>query len=395
MTVVVAVRTLRGGGPMEPGWSGRHRRRTRLLTATATALVVIGMATMPMAPAVAASAPPAPTEMTVVQVGPGQAMVSWTSVNPGTGHTVTGCQVTTTLAGDAPGPGCTAQPTETACMLSGIGGTVTISLRAIGDQGPGSPTSEQVVILNALPPPAPSDVRARPGAAPGSVVVTWKAITPTGQEAQPASFSVSAAPIGGEGSIAQCDASAPRTTCQMTGLRPGTAYSVEVRAAATIWLASSPAPAVQVRVPSRRIPGTVAARFCSGSEIEVANQRDVRPSQVILDCDAYGPQYGAPPVRSIDGIRWSRWTKTAAEGTGMLHWQTAKACDPEAVSRPMANCGIDVVDLPATIRLASPQPLNKAGSRYAFREVGLFPTGPGPGGCESSCWFTPERIAYQ
>ena len=48
------------------------------------------------------------------------------------GHTVTGYQVTTTLAGDAPGPGCTAQPTETACMLSGIGGTVTISLRAIG-----------------------------------------------------------------------------------------------------------------------------------------------------------------------------------------------------------------------------------------------------------------------
>lgn len=333
--------------------------------------------------------------MTVVQDGPLQAMVSWAPAVPTADQPpVTGYQVTSILAGDQPGPGCTAAATATSCTITGIGGTATISLRATSDQGPSRPVTERVVILNATPPPAPTAVRATSGTSPGSVVVTWKAATPTGDQAQPTSFTVSATPIGTDGPMVQCDAEAPATTCEVRGLRPSTAYGIEVRASVTIWLGSRPATAAPVRTPALRIPGTVRARFCSGSEIEVENQQEIRPVQVILDCAAYGPQYGVPPVSSIDGIRWSRWTKADAKGTGILHWQTAKACDPEVVSRPMANCGIEVIDLPVTIRLAGPQPLNKAGTRYAFREVGLFPAGAGPSGCESSCWFTPERVAY-
>jgi len=268
------------------------------------------------------------------------------------------------LSGGAPGPGCTAASSAT----------------------------EQVVILNATAPPAPFGVRARPGAAPGSLVVTWKAAPSVGVQAQAEAFEVSAAPVGTDGVRMQCRAPAPDTSCTLTGLRAKSAYAIEVRALATIWLGSSPGAVPRVSVPAQKFTGPARARFCAGSEVEVADQREVRPPQVILDCDAYGPQYGVPPVRTIDGITWSSWTSSAAVGVGMLHWQGAKACPPGSV---LANCGVETVDVPVTIRLANPQPMNRARTRYAFTEVGLYPSGTGPDGCRSTCWFTPARVAYQ
>ncbi|MFM7145126.1 MAG: hypothetical protein ACKOW5_02190 [Actinomycetales bacterium] len=118
----------------------------------------------------------------------------------------------------------------------------------------------------------------------------------------------------------------------------------------------------------------------------------VRPMQVILDCDAYGPQYGAPLVRTIDGITWSSWAKTQATGAGILHWPTAVPCTQ---GQPLNNCGVTVTDYPVTIKLRNPQALNKSRSTFTFTEVGLFPSTPGPQDCQSSCWSVPPRVAYQ
>ena len=183
----------------------------------------------------------------------------------------------------------------------------------------------------------------------------------------------------------------PKASCVLSGLRPGASYRFRV-IAVSVAGESAPAESAPLTTPAIRIPGTVQAMLCAGSELEKEPVRLVRPTRVILDCDAYSPQYGAPLIRYVDDITWSAWTKRGATGVGMLRWPTAIACESGEAA---ANCGQTVTDYPVTIELRNPQPMSESRKRYSFTEVGLYPTGPGPVSCERTCWVAPPRLAYQ
>lgn len=243
------------------------------------------------------------------------------------------------------------------------------------------------------PPPRPVLVVAKAGSTPGTAIVSWQPGTPVGAEPAASSHLVTAIPEGFDGPVGLpgCGyVDAPARTCTVTGLRSGAEYRFAVIAVDV----SGESPATQsaaLRIPRSRVRGSVQAVLCSGSELEQEPVRQVRPGQVILDCDSYGPQYGAPLVRSVDGIAWTRWSSTAATGTGVLHWPTQVPCTQ---GEPVASCGQVITDYPVRIELRNPQPIGRSGKRFTFTEVGLYPVGAGPSECASSCWVIPPRLAY-
>lgn len=365
-----------------------------LARTTVVGAILIGTASG-SAQAVALTPPPAPT---AVQVTPGksQATVSWT---PGAVTSdsagVTGYVATAILAGGAPGPTCSTPATQTSCTIAGIGGTIQVTVQATSDAGNSAvATSQQVLVTNQLPPASPVNVQARLGANPGEAVVTWRAGVAASDQSAPTYVLVTASPVNGQGpaGIPSCGYVDPsKTRCTLTQLAPNTRYTFTATAGSSSG-ESQPAPSGALTIPGWRVTTPIQAVLCSGSEFERAPVRSVRPTQVILDCDAYGPQYGAPLVRTIDGITWASWTRSRAIGQGVLHWPTAVPCTQ---GQPLNNCGIVATDYPVTIRLQNPQPLNASRSRFTFTEVGVFPSSPGPAECQTSCWSVPPRVAYQ
>ena len=343
----------------------------------------------------AMSLPPAPASASA-QAGRSQATVTWVPVpSSADQYPITGYLVTALLAGGATGPTCTAAATANSCVVTGIGGTVTFTVQATSDGGVGpAATTSQVLVTNQDPPPSPVSVTAKAGRNPGEAVVSWKPGKPSASQSTAIWHLVTAVVQGANapgGDLGCSYVDVPATTCTVTGLSPGATYRFSVVAgSASGESVGKESPSLRIKPIS--IPGTVQVVMCAGSEMEEEPVRTVRPQQVILDCDAYGPQYGAPQVRRADQITWSNWTKSTALGQGTLHWPTGTPCQAGV---PAANCGVSYVDYPVTIRLANPQPLNKARTTYAFTAVGLFPSGTGPAGCESSCWTIPPRTAYQ
>lgn len=361
---------------------------------SALALFTLG-ATGLAAPAAALTPPPAPTSVAVTP-GKSQATISWTAgVVTADSAPVTGFVVTAILAGGASGPTCATPATETTCTIVGIGGTVQFTVQATSDAGSSAvTTSQQLVITDKWAPPSPVKVQAKIGARPGEAVVTWQPGTAAADDSTPDYFLVSASPTRGQGPLGtpSCGYVDPsKTRCTLTGLAPNTGYRFSVTAG-SLSGESQPAISKPITIPGWSVTTPVQAVLCSGSELETPDDPTVRPTQVIIDCDAYGPQYGAPLVRTIDGITWSRWTTVRASGRGVLHWPTAVPCTQ---GQPLSNCGVTVTDYPVTIRLQNPQPLNAARTRFTFTEVGLFPTATGPQDCQTSCWIVPPRVAYQ
>lgn len=365
-----------------------------LLLTGAIAALLVGAAGA-AAPAHAQTPPSAPI---VVEVTPGKsrATVSWT---PGTvtadNAPVTGFVVTAILAGGQIGPTCVTPTNQTTCTITGIGGTVHFTVQATSDSG-ASPVaiSQQVLVTDQLPPAAPVNIRARPGSRPGDFVVRWQPGRASGDQSAPEYFLVTASPTNGQGPVGtpSCDyVDSSKSQCTLTHLAPDTRYQFTVTAGSSSG-ESEPATSRAVTVPGWRVSTPVQAVLCSGSELEKVPFRVVRPTQVILDCDVYGPQYGAPLVRTIDDIAWSSWTRTQATGQGILHWPTAVPCTQ---GQHLINCGVTVTDYPVTITLQNPQALNRSRSRFTFTEVGLFPAMAGPAECQTSCWLVPPRWAYQ
>ncbi len=352
---------------------------------------VIGAA----APAIALAPPVAPTAV-VVTPGKSQATVSWTpaAVTADTAP-ATGFVATAILAGGQIGPTCVTPATQTTCTIIGIGGTVKVTVQAMSDAGPSAvATSEQVLVTDKWAPASPARVQVSIGTNPGEAVVSWRPGTVGTDQSSPTYFWVSATPTNGQGPTGAPNCGyvdPPKTRCTLKGLAPTTSYRFTVIAGSASG-ESEPTTSTALIIPGWSVTTPVQAILCSGSELEVQPARTVRPIQVIIDCDAYGPQYGAPLVRTIDGIAWTTWSRTRAIGRGVLHWPTAVPC---AQGEPLNNCGITVADYPVTIRLQNPQPLNRSRSRFTFTEVGLFPSGTGPADCHTSCWVLPPRIAYQ
>lgn len=342
----------------------------------------------------AISLPSAPGSASA-QAGRSQATVTWVQ-GPSSAdqHPITGYLVTALFEGGTSGPTCTAAATATSCVVTEIGGTVTFTVQATSEGGVGpAATTAPILVTNQDPPPSPLSVTAKAGRNPGEALVTWKPGKPSTSQSAASWHLVKAVVQGSNapGGDLGCNyVDTPASSCTVTGLSPGVTY----RFAVTAGSASGESVAKEsptIRIQPVAIPGTVQVVTCLGSEMERQPVRTVKPTQVILDCDAYGPQYGAPQVRTIDRITWSNWTKNSARGQGILHWPTSTQC-PAGV--PAATCAVAYTDYPVAIQLANPQPLNKARTKYTFTAVGLFPSGTGPAGCQTSCWVIPPRIAY-
>ena len=382
-----------------------HPRRipsavTGLVAASAMMVVVAPVpawAHVPTAERPAAAArdlglPAAPTDVTVSR-GRSEATISWVaSPASADAYPVTGFLATAASQG-IPGPTCAAAATATSCVISGITGSFTFTVQAIGDGGPG-PASQwtDLEITDQLAPPTPASATALVGRKPGQVIVSWKPSKLSVGQSATTTYWVTAHPSGtGAGGDAHaCLANAPSVSCTASGLQSGTTYRFEVVASSTS--GSSAARTTRpLRIAPFGITGTVQAVFCSGSELEKSPVRLVRPSRVILDCDVSGPQYGDALIRFIDQITWSTWTTSKATGTGTLHWPTPIPCQPGV---PASNCGVTPGEYPVTISLRNPQRLSGS-KKYTFTTVDLRPTGTGPGLCETSCSYVPPARAYQ
>lgn len=364
---------------------------TRLGLPLLVVLACLGVAV----PAHAVTPPSAPLSVSVTP-GKSQANVSWVP-GPVTADMapITGFVATAILAGGVEGPTCAAPATQTQCTIIGLGGTVSVTVQATSEAGPSrQATSTQVFVTDQLAPPMPTSVQAKVGSSSGQAVVSWKPGRAQVDQSSATSYLVTASPTNGQGpsGLPSCGyIDAPATRCTLTGLAPNSTYRFTVVAVSRSG-DSGTAVSKPLKIPGWRVTTPVQAILCSGSELEKPDTRAVRPSQVILDCDAYGPQYGAPLVRTVDGITWSSWATRRATGVGILHWPTAVPCTQ---GQPLNNCGVIVTDYPVTIQLRNPQPLNRSRSAFTFTEVGLFPSSTGPLDCQSSCWSVPPRRAYQ
>lgn len=394
---------------------GRCRRNPGRSSSVVSGLLAVSTAAvlLPLAPALAGqhptdrpglapralALPSAPVNVTV-QGGGSQATVLWA---PGPSspeqYPVTGWKVTTYLGG-MPGPSCTAPAAATTCVVSGLGGQqfvyFFVTATSDGGSGPSGPAGGALyeVLSDSRLPPAPTAVTARAGARPGQAIVTWKAARPQVDQSAATWHVVTAVAEGVDAPTGQPACShvrVPARSCVVTGLRPGTSYRFSV-VAGSAGGESSARTSSALPIKPWRVAGPVQAIMCSGSELETGRLRTVRPDQVILDCYASSPQYGAALIRRIDQIAWSAWSSTRATGEGLLHWPTAVPCD---VGVPASNCGEVEASYPVRIELRNPQPLSISRGVFHFTEVGLYPTGAGPSSCATNCWFVPALIAYQ
>ncbi len=188
--------------------------------------------------------PAAPTGVSVT-ASSSSATVSWTAVADAGGSTISGYQVSA-LPG---GIGCTS--TTTSCTVTGLTNGVAYSFSVVALTAAGttsaptlSPTVTPVGVSS-----APVWVRVTPGN--GQVAVTWLAPHQNGG-APVTGYTVTAAPGG-----AQCTSST--TSCTVTGLTNGTAYTFTVTATNT----AGPSAASTVSAPTTpaAVTGVASLKF--------------------------------------------------------------------------------------------------------------------------------------
>ena len=147
--------------------------------------------------------------------GNGQATVSWTNGSPRaapSSYTVTSSPGALT---------CSATHPATTCDVAGLtnGVAYTFTVVAVNGGGNSSPSSASNSVTPLAPPPgAASGVQAVPGN--GQATVSW---TAPSSGATPSSYTVTSSP----GALT-CTATHPTTTCNVTGLTNGVAYTFTV-----------------------------------------------------------------------------------------------------------------------------------------------------------------------
>ncbi|MFT5202995.1 MAG: hypothetical protein ACI9C1_002392 [Candidatus Aldehydirespiratoraceae bacterium] len=159
---------------------------------------------------------PGTPETPATTPGNGEVTVSWSAPDDG------GAPVSTYAVTGSPGGSCITAATS--CLISGLANAVPHTFRVSATNAVGisplSPASDPV--LPVAPPGAPGTPTVVPG--DGSLSVTWT-VPATNGGAPILTYTATGSPAG------MCTATAPATTCDMTGLDGATAHTVTVVAA--------------------------------------------------------------------------------------------------------------------------------------------------------------------
>lgn len=232
------------------------------------------------------AAPPAKLGNILTTSGDRQIAVFWAVGDTG------GLPVTVTVLAVPGGFTCTSAATAS-CAITGLtnGVNYTVTVTAANEVGV-SPPTDPVFALPATVPAPPMNVRMTIGNA--QLVVTWDAPADSGGIAI-GSYTATATPGG-----ATCTASA-QTTCTITGLTNGTAYTVTVKASNSLG-ASQPSlsaiatPVAPAKAPAA--PGGLKMTNTAAGQVKLAY--------------AAAAANGAPILRyevrtSTDGKKWVAW----------------------------------------------------------------------------------------
>jgi len=205
-------------------------------TATVVATNDSGSSSGVTASATPMTAPSAPTGVTA-SAGNGSATVSWTAPSSNGGSAVTSYTVTASPGGLT----CTVNAPATTCTVSGLtnGTAYTFSVVATSTAGNSTPSSASTSVSpQATVPGAPTNVTAASGN--GEATVSWTAPVSDGGESIDG-YIVTSSPGG-----LTCTAVAPDTTCTITGLTNGTAYTFTVVASNNIGASDPSSPSNSV-----------------------------------------------------------------------------------------------------------------------------------------------------
>ena len=136
-------------------------------------------------------------------------------------------------------------------------------------------------------------------------------------------------------------------------------------------------------------PGTPVVFMCRGAEDHVT-RIERRPADIVLECAAYGPQYGNPNVAVLEDLSWLTWGRTSARGYGMLTYGSPLVCAPNSPCT-----GGETTRIVAQVRLSNPRAFGRASTRRTFTRVTVTVSGlPDTGFGRQTLTYTPPRVAY-
>ncbi len=229
-----------------------------------------------------ATVPSAPAGVSATGAS-GSAVVTWLLPATDGGSVVTLYTVTASPGGAT----CTASPPTTTCTLSGLtnGATYTVSVTATNDIGMGAPATASVTAGHL--PGAPTGLSATGG--DSQAPVSWTAPSSDGGFAI-TSYTATASPGG-----ATCTATAPATTCTITGLVNASTYSIT--ATATNDAGTGPASS-SVSVTLATVPG--APTGVVAGPVGVVSTLAGSGSAAFADGSGVGASFDGPSGVAVD-----------------------------------------------------------------------------------------------